>query len=266
MFPQGFILIVNPCGIIVGCVISYLHPKIDFFIYNFNFYNMSRLLIILHLFVSVLFMGSCFANEPQYYKHTGILLSARSGYGGTEDAFFDAETGTVYNSCSAFENRLDIDFFLYDQAGYVQLYGPHNGTNTVKNFKCKGVSIDPQDGSWSDFYGADGIETKFRVLSKDDPEELRVINAYEAGSITKLDNTFFKGINLPSASAPRVYRSSSDPGYNADSGYFSLDENNIGWVRNYTTGKNGIIKVTGMPKEVVNGRIPALTFDIIWEK
>ena len=205
-------------------------------------------------------------NEPRYYKHTDILLSARSGYGGTEDAFFDAETGAVYNSCSAFENRLAIDFFLYDQSGYVQLYGPHNGTNTVKNFKCNGVSIDPQDGSWSDFYGAGGIETRFKALSRDNPEELRVINAYEEGTIIELDTTFFNGIDLPTASGPRVYRSSSDPGYNAASGHFSLDENNIGWVRNYTTGKDGIIKVTGMPKEAVNGRIPELTFDIIWEK
>ena len=61
-------------------------------------------------------------NEPRYYKHTDVLLSARSGYGGTEDAFFDAETGAVYNSCSAFENRTGIDFFLYDQSGYVQLW------------------------------------------------------------------------------------------------------------------------------------------------
>ena len=205
-------------------------------------------------------------NEPRYYKHTDVLLSARSGYGGTEDAFFDAETGAVYNSCSAFENRTAIDFFIYDQSGYVQLYGPHNATNTVKNFKCNNVTIDPQDGSWNDFYGAGGIETKFRALNRANPDELRVIEAYEAGTIIELNSELFNGIELPTTSAPRVYKSSSDAGFDASSGHFSLDEYSIGWVRNFSTGKNGIIKVKQMPKDAVNGRIPELIFDIIWAK
>lgn len=205
-------------------------------------------------------------NEPRYYKHTDVLLSARSGYGGTEDAFFDAETGAVYNSCSAFENRTGIDFFLYDQSGYVQLYGPHNATNTVKNFKCNNVTIDPQDGSWNDFYGAGGIETRFKALNRANPDELRVIEAYEAGTIIELNSELFSGIELPTTSAPRVYKSSSNAGFSASSGHFSLDEYSIGWVRNFTTGKNGIIKLKEMPKDAVNGRIPELIFDIIWAK
>lgn len=205
-------------------------------------------------------------NEPRYHKYTNVLLSARAGYGGTEDAFFDAETGAVYNSCAAFEYRLEIDFFIYDQSGYVQLYGPHNAANTVRNFRCNGVTIDPQDGSWNDFYGAGGVETRFKALSRENADELRVINAYETNLIVEMNDAFFEGIEPPLISAPRIYRSASDPGYNASSGHFSLDENNIGWIRNYKTGKNGIIKLTGMPKDAVNGRIPELTFDIIWDK
>jgi len=205
-------------------------------------------------------------NEPRYYNYSNILLSARVAYGGTEDAFFDAETGIVYNSCTVTDNRTAIDFYLYDQSSYVQLYGPHNGSSTVKNFKCNGTSIDPQDGSWSDFYGTGGIETKFKVLSRDSANHLAVINAFDAGTIVELNDAFFAGISKPGTSSPRVYKSSTDAGYSISSGHFSIDKNNIGWVRNYKTGKNGIIKVTSMPKDAINGRIPELTFDIIWQK
>lgn len=205
-------------------------------------------------------------NEPRYYSWNDVLLSARGGYGGTENAFFDAETGIIYHSCSAFENRLDIDFYLYDQSLYVQLYGPHNGTSTVKNYKCEGKSIDPQDGSWSDFYGAGGITTKFKVLSKDSANHLAVISAFEAGTIVEINDALFEGINEPGTSSPRVYKTFTSSGYNITQGHFSIDKNNIGWVKNYTTGKNGIIRITDMPKDAVNGRIPELKFDIIWSK
>lgn len=233
--------------------------------------NMSGALIGYYYGVRQIIIADNFAvtadpNEPRYYIHKDVLMSARIGYGGTEDAFFDAETGIVYNSCAAFENRLDIDFYLYDQSGYVQLYGPHNGTSTIKNFKCEGVTIDPQDGSWNDFYGAGGIEVKFKVLSKDSANHLAVINAYEAGTIVELNDALFTGINKPGTSSPRIYKSHLNSGYNITSGHFAIDKNNIGWVRNYKTGKNGIIKVTDMPKDAVNGRIPELKFDIIWSK
>jgi hypothetical protein len=206
------------------------------------------------------------ANEPRYYKYTNILLSSRVAYGGTEDAFFDAETGAVFNSCSLADNKAAVDFFLYDQTTYVQLYGPHNSSTTLKNFKCNGVSIDTQDGSYSDFYGTGGIETKFKVLSRDSANHLAVINAYEAGTIVELNDALFAGISKPGTSSPRIYESASASGYSITSGHFSIDKNNIGWVRNYKTGKNGIIKVTSLPKPVTNGRIPELTFDIIWQK
>lgn len=204
-------------------------------------------------------------NEPRYYTHTNVLLSARAGYGGTEDAFFDAESGMVIGSCEAAANMRIIDFLLYDQAGYVQLYGPHNSDNTVKNFKCEGKSIDPQDGSWKKFYDDEiGIVTCFRVLKPEVEAEKAIIDAYEAGTIIALDDAFFSEVAEPQSKAPRVYKSSSSQGYS--NSHFSLDAYPYGWVKNFTTGKNGIIKVTGMPKDPVNGRIPELTFDIIWSK
>lgn len=204
-------------------------------------------------------------NEPRYYTHKDVLLSAREGYGGTETSFFDAETGTAISSCDAAANIPIIDFLLYDQAGYVQLYGPHNSSNTVKNFKCDGKTIDQQDGTWNSFYDPDnGTITCFRVLKPEVEAEKALIDAYEAGTIVELNDDFFAGVAEPTSKAPRVYRSSTDAGYS--NSHFSLDAYPYGWVKNFTTGKSGIIKVTAMPKEAVNGRIPELQFDIIWSK
>jgi len=204
-------------------------------------------------------------NEPRYYTHKNVLLSARAGYGGTEEAFFDAETGTVISSCEAAANIRAIDFLLYDQAGYVQLYGPHNADNTVKNFKCDGKTIDPQDGTWRTFYDDEaGIVTCFRVLKPEVEAEKAIIDAYEAGTIVELNDAFFAEVSDPQSKAPRVYKSASDPGYS--NSHFSLDAYPYGWVKNFTTGKSGIIKMKAIPKEAVNGRIPELQFDIIWSK
>lgn len=204
-------------------------------------------------------------NEPRYYTYKDVLLSARENYGGTETSFFDAETGTAISSCDAAANIPVIDFLLYDQAGYVQLYGPHNSSNTVKNFKCEGKTIDPQDGTWTQFYDPDnGTITCFRVLKPENEAENAIIEAYEAGTIVELNDDFFAGIAEPSSKAPRVYKSATDNGYS--NSHFSLDAYPYGWVKNFTTGKSGIIKVTAMPKEAVNGRIPELKFDIIWSK
>ncbi len=204
-------------------------------------------------------------NEPRYYTYKNVLLSAREAYGGNEEPFFDAETGTVISSCDAADNIPVIDFLLYDQAGYVQFYGPHNSDNTIKNFKCAGKTIDPQDGSWRLFYDDEaGIVTCFRVLKPEVEAEKAIIDAYEAGTIVELNDAFFAEVSDPQSKAPRVYRSSADQGYS--NSHFSLDSYPYGWIKNFTTGKNGIIKVTGMPKDAVNGRIPEVTFDIIWSK
>lgn len=204
-------------------------------------------------------------NEPRYYEYKNVLLSAREAYGGTEQSFFDCETGLVISSCDAAESMSIIDFFLYDQAGYVQLYSPNNASNTIKNFKCDGKTIDAQDGTWNKFYDADnGTATLFRVLKPENEAEKAIIDAYEAGTIVELNEEFFAGITEPSSKAPRVYRSAKDDGYS--NSHFSLDEYPYGYIRNFTTGKNGIIKVTAMPKDAVGGRIAELQFDIIWSK
>jgi len=200
-------------------------------------------------------------NEPRYYSYKNILLSARAAYGGTEESFFDAESGTVISSCAAAANIPIIDFLLYDQAGYVQFYGPHNASNTVKNFKCDGKTIDPQDGTWNAFFQT---ETCFRVLKPENAAEKAIIDAYETGTIVELNDAFFAEVTEPSSKAPRVYRTANDNGYS--NSHFSLDQYPYGWVKNFTTGKSGIIKVTGMPKEATNGRIPEVQFDIIWSK
>jgi len=114
-------------------------------------------------------------NEPRYFTHNNVLLSARLKYGGTEKCFYDCETGAIYSSCDAQGAMQQIDFFLYDQSGYVQLYAPYKATNTVKNYKCNDVSIDSRDGSWNPFYGAEGTVTLFRVLQADNADDARFL-------------------------------------------------------------------------------------------
>ena len=201
-------------------------------------------------------------NEPRYYAYKNVKLSGRELFGGTEEPFFDAESGYVISSCDAAANIPVIDFMLYDQAGYVQLYGPQQATNTVKNYKCEGKTIDPQDGTWKDFYGENGTVTKFRVLKSEKEAEKAIIDAFEAGTIISLDDAFFDGVSEPSSNAPKVYKTYAEAGSNSN---FSLDAYPYGWVKNLTTGKNGIIKVTSI-SEPENGRITELTFDIIWSK
>jgi len=203
-------------------------------------------------------------NEPRYYTHNNVLLSARIKYGGTEKCFYDCETGAIYHSCDAQGSMKQIDFFLYDQSGYVQLYAPYKATNTVKNYKCDGVSIDPRDGTWNAFYGAEGTVTKFRVLQPDDAEDARIIDAYNAGTIVYLNDEFFGTAAIPDTGTPKIFRTTGDKGWK--SSYFAINDYSYGWVRNETTGKNGIIHFTDMPQEAVNGRIPELKFDIIWQK
>ena len=205
-------------------------------------------------------------NEKRYYQWNNVLLSARVpvNSNGTEDAFFDAETGTVFHSCDAHSNRMSIDFYLYDQIGYVQLYGPHNGTSTVKNYKCDNKSIVSEDLVWADFHG---INTRFKVLSKDSVNHLPLINAYEAGTIIEINDELFEGISLPGTSSPRIYKSTGDAGHDSSQQHMAVNGNNLAWVRNYTTGKDGIIEILDLPKEAhTNGRIAELTFNIIWQK
>ena len=90
------------------------------------------------------------------------------------------------------------------------------------------------------------------------------MNSIIKDPIIELNEDFFVGVSEPSSKAPRVYKSSTDQGYSTS--HFSVDAYPYGWVKNFTTGKNGIIKMKSLPKEAVNGRIPELTFDIIWSK
>jgi hypothetical protein len=100
----------------------------------------------------------------------------------------------------------------------------------------------------------------------DSANHVAVIKAFESGKIIELNDALFAGISKPGTSSPRIYVSYTAAGYSIASGHFSIDKNNIGWVRNNTTGKNGIIKLISMPKDAVNGRIPELKFNIIWQK
>ncbi len=196
-------------------------------------------------------------DEPRYRTFKNVVLSGRSANGGEDMPFFAGETGAVVSTCEAEGQMTAIDFLLYDNSGYAQLYSPSNATNTLKNFKCEGKSIVSDATVWSDFFKT---ETKFRVLKPESAAEKAVIDAYEAGTIITLDDTFFAGVSLPSSKAPKVYPS-DDTGKN-----LSADKYPYCWVHNFRTGKNGILKVTGTRTNEETGKTYEVTFDIVWEK
>lgn len=202
-------------------------------------------------------------NEPRYNVYKNLVLSARAGSGGTETCFLDGDEGIVYASCEVEENMQSIDFFLYDNSGYAQLYSPNNATNTLKNYKCEGTSITAANPTaWNEFYQ---VECLFRVLDPANDAQKAIIDAYEAGTIIKLDEDFFAGVTPPSSKAPRVYQTDEDRNKGGN-GHFSAESYAWGWVKNYATGKNGIIKVLSTKANAENGKTYEITIDLIWEK
>lgn len=202
-------------------------------------------------------------NEPRYNSYKDVVLSARVAYGGTEECFFDGEEGIVYGSCEVEDNMMGIDFFLYDNTGFAQLYSPSNATNTLKNYKCEGTSITAANPTaWDSFFQ---ISTLTRPLNPDNATQKALIDAYEAGTIVQLDDILFEGISAPSAKGIRIYEKDADAVAAGQSTYVSLDKCNHIWIRNFNTEKDGIMKLTGMKANAEN-RVYEITFDIIWEK
>lgn len=196
-------------------------------------------------------------NEPRYYTYKNIVLSGRTASGGSEMPFFDGETGSVISSCEALDQMMAIDFMLYDNSGYAQLYSPSNATNTLKNFKCEGISIVTDASVWAAFYK---VDTKFRVLDPANTLHKAVIDQYEAGTIVSLDDAFFEGISVPSSKAPKVYQTDSS------NSNISVDNYPYAWIRNFATEKDGILKVTNTKYNETSGKTYEITIDIIWEK
>jgi len=196
-------------------------------------------------------------NEPRYYTYKNVTLSGRTASGGTEMPFFDGETGSVISSCEAQGQMMAIDFMLYDNSGYAQLYSPSNATNTLKNFKCDGVSIVTDASAWAAFFM---VDTKFRILDPANTLHKAIIDKYEAGTIVSLDDAFFEGISAPSSKAPKVYQS------DASSSNISVDNYPYAWVRNFANEKDGILKVTNTKYSETSGKTYEITMDIIWEK
>lgn len=210
------------------------------------------------LTIAETFRVVCDPNEPRYNTYKNVVLSGREGSGGTEQSFFDGETGLVISSCEAEDQMMAIDFLLYDNSGYAQLYSPSNATNTLKNYKCEGQSITAANPTaWNAFYQ---VDTKFRVLNPANEAQKAVIDAFEAGTIVKLDDELFAGISLPSSKAPKVYQSSTD------ASCLSVDNYPYAWVHNFVTNKDGIMKVTGTKTDAEKGKTYEVTMDIIWEK
>lgn len=111
-------------------------------------------------------------------------------------SFFNGETGTLLGSCNVGGQEQKVDFMTYcTTASVFSLYSPASATTITKNYKCNTQVWEPDPA---------GLKaTKFRVLIPGSTETDRVYAAYNANTITALDDQFFEGITVPGSSTAK---------------------------------------------------------------
>lgn len=196
-------------------------------------------------------------NEPHFYEWNDVVMTAGNVLGLPEMPFFIGGEGLVVSSCEAADYKGAIDFLMYDNNGYCQMYGPQNATKTLKNFKCDGTSIVVNATEWQIFYAT---TTKFRPLDPANAGYKAVIDAWENGTLVSISDAV-NGLAAPSSAAPKFYPSADKAGTN-----FSPDGISVAWVKNFNTGKNGLLKVKEVLTDPDTKKCYRATFDIIWDK
>lgn len=111
-------------------------------------------------------------------------------------SFFNGETGTLLGSCNIGGQEQKVDFVTYcTTAAVFSLYSPASATTIAKNYKCNTQVWEPDPASLK--------ATKFRVLIPGSTEADRIYAAYNANTITALDDQFFEGIPVPGSSTAK---------------------------------------------------------------
>ena len=111
-------------------------------------------------------------------------------------SFFNGETGTLLGSCNVGGQEQKVDFVTYcTTAAVFSLYSPASATTITKNYKCNTQVWEPDPASLK--------ATKFRVLIPGSTEADRIYAAYNANTITALDDQFFEGITAPGSSTAK---------------------------------------------------------------
>ncbi len=212
--------------------------------------------------------------EPRYSTYQEVYMSGRdnSSYGNSDDhkAFFDFDSGVVYDSCGIVDAYPELDLMFYDSgANQAKLNGAHNASGTYKNYKCNDVALNVAISNW-----APEATVKFRVLDPSDEDHAAVIAGYQDGSFVYLSSSWddetsayvandsrIAAISTPSTSSPLLYESVAS--YSAS----SIDLDTYRYVlihRSAPDDRYGILEVKTFTLNPDNSYGQSMTFDMIW--
>lgn len=136
------------------------------------------------------------------------------------NSFFNGKAGSLLGSCTINGQEQKIDFVTYCTTAMVfSLYSPASATTITKNYKCNTQVWEPDPTSLK--------ATKFRVLIPGSIEIDRVYAAYNANTITALDDKFFEGITAPGSSTAKFDATTANQAANV----FNVTTAYLIWIR-----------------------------------
>lgn len=185
-----------------------------------------------------------------YYFWENIELSAQAG----GSAFFNSKTGMTYDNCAAPSVVVDLDFSGYiTNAKYFTIYGPHNTTNVLRNYKCGDTGLDEVMGA---SYLA--IETRFRVLSEGDATQNALIQKVKNAGIEDVNVLLFEGISDPAGSTVANRFDQADP---------TMQAGSVVYFWNKVKDKRGLIHIKSLNVNYVDlDQASTITMDVYYER
>lgn len=153
------------------------------------------------------------------YKDLSMMANGTAS-APSASSFFIGETGSLLGTCSISGQEQKLDFVSYCSSTFVfTLYSPANTTTISKNYKCNTLIWEPNV--------ADLKTTKFRALVPGTAETDRIYAAYNANTITALDDKFFEGIAAPGSSTVKFDALPANQAANT----FNLSTAYLIWIR-----------------------------------
>lgn len=184
-----------------------------------------------------------------YYFWENIELSAQAG----GSAFFSAKEGMTYDNCSASSFVDELDFSGYiTNAKYFTIYGPHNTTNVLKNYKCGETGLDETMGSYM------ALETRFRILSEGDAAHNALIQKVKNAEIEDVNVALFEGISDPAGSTAANKFDLANP---------EMQLGSVIYFWNKVKDKRGLIHVKALNVNYVDlDQASTITMDVYYER
>lgn len=184
-----------------------------------------------------------------------VMMANGTASAPSASSFFIGETGSILGTCSISGQENKLDFLTYCSSAFVfTIYSPTNTTSISKNYKCGALIWEPTV--------TDLKATRFRTLIPGTAATDRIYAAYNANSITDLDDSFFEGITAPSSST--VKYDEAAPAANA----FNLTSAYLVWIR-VPEADGSFTNQLLRAKEVIIGSTAAVStikFDILVSK